>query len=394
MSEFLPTFTTLTSFSAAYTNITNYQVSLIGRYMSLLVSLDLSYCHRVSDAGVRSLVAPVAHVTSPPHHDDNDGHRFGQCKRLSRLLLSGSQLVTSDCVETVLLNLDHLSVIDFHDTAGVIYKLLSEGRLNKTLKLRSLYVGDTWHTWLTDTLPPVLSTCPAVSHVYIVLGAEMKYTRLLSLLDVEYLEELHVRVDSNDDDQQVETFSDVMTPVLTRHGETLVSINISEASQVSVSSLCQHCPRLTHLALLWNKSYRVDECSGGREWFPALKTLNIAVRDDIDGDNCSPVELSYHNWFQLLCSSQLKSVAVTQSRNLSDECLQNVATVNSFHHLEQLELTWCHEVSFDSLELLLEADNPLTSVKLIHCDNVTKRDVQKYQKKVEKWKWNVNLEWC
>ena len=351
--------------------------------MPKLASLDLSYCGQVSDHGLVSLVTG---------HDAQGGKddRFGQCQQLTRVMVTGCQLVSSHSIQTLLLTLHNLTVIDYPDTAGVLHHLVTEGLLDRTLRLRSLYLGEGCSN---ETLSLVLATCPTVTHVYTVLTDNMSPTSLLSLLDVKYLQELHVRSETdNDDDVICEPFCDVMTPVLARHGDTLVSINIAEVSHVSVGSLCQHCPNLLHLALLWNVSYRLTEEGVNREWFPRLRTVNIAIRDEGE-DNYYPAEMSFHNWLQILCSPSLQSISICQSRNLSDECIQTTLAQHSFEHLEHLELSGCHEVSFDGLEPLLEADNCIKRVKLLKCNLVTKRDIQNYQKRIKKWKWDLNLEW-
>jgi len=97
-------------------------------------------------------------------------------------------------------------------------------------------------------------------------------------------------------------------------------------------------------------------------------------------------EVPTQNLLQILRSPMLKSIKICASRNLTSECMENVLAFNELEYLELLELNKCHEISFDSLEILLEAENKLNHVRVLRCDQITKRDVQFYQMKCKKWK--------
>jgi len=384
ITKTLPSFTKLTSLSMSYSNVTDNQVSIIGLYMSNLTSLDVSFCTQVSDHGLLTLVLgqDVSGASDT---------RFGQCKKLSTLLVSGCQNVSSHSVTTLLLNLN-LSMFDFCDTVGVIHQLICDDKLNKTLLLKSLYCGE---SCTQESLPLVIGACPRVEHVFMVLNDQVTCQALYSLLDIKYLRELHIREESgtSGDDLDLVTLNDVLTPVLVNHGATLVSVNLAETKNIDVASLCSHCPNLVHLALHWNKSYVLDSNhSSRREWFPALKTVDLSFVEHND-DNYLPSELSFDHLLLILRSPLLKSIKICQSRNFTDQCFENIFSLNSLRHLEHLELTKCDEICFISLEILLEQENCLTNVKLVKCEQVTRRDIQSYQKKIKKWKWKLNLEW-
>ena len=343
--------------------------------MPQLTSLDLSYCTGVSDRGLKSLVLG---------QDSGGGSdaRFGQCQRLSRLLVSGCQNVTCDSVEMLILLLDRLSVLDYCDTVGVIHQIVDQQKIQKKLLLRSLYCGESCSS---ESLSLALSVCPHVEHVYVVLSQDVTCQSLLSLLDITCLHELHVRDETTWSDNDSLIFSDVMNPVLTKHGDTLVSINFAEVFHVDVAAICDTCPNLLHVALLWNKSYTISDISGQRQWFPKLKTVEYSV--------FQPNEMPPNNLLLILRSPHLKSLKIRQSCHLSDQIIEDTLSIHSFQYLENLELNKCHSLSFEGLEMLLEHENNIESVKLLECEQITKRDIQIYQKKLKKWKWSLNLEW-
>ena len=349
--------------------------------MAQLTSLDLSHCTQVSDKGVLTLVQAQDSSGSP----DN---RFGQCHKLSRVLVSGCQNISQVSVKVLLTQLRMLSVLDYSDTVGVIHQLILEDKLERQLNLKSLYCGETCSE---ESLALVTATCPHVEHVYVVLSDNVTCQTLMSLLDIKYLREIHVRDESWSDHGGV-TFSEVMSPVLTRHGATLVNINLAEVRHVDIGSICDTCPALVHLALHWNKSYVISNNSAQREWFPAMKTFEASFVNDNENVYW-PSEMSRDHLMMLLRSSMLQSVKICHSNNLDDVCMENVYNFSLFQHLQHLELDNCHEITFQCLEVLLEHENSLQSVKLLKCEQITKRDIQNYQRRIQKWKWDLDLVW-
>ena len=304
--------------------------------------------------------------------------------------------MTGFSVSQLLVSLDKLTVLDFPDTVGVIHSLVLDDKqsLDSILRLRSLHSGESCSD---QSLAVAVNLCPQVEYVYIVLGEFVTSSSCLSLLDVDFLRELHLRQDASYL-PGTGLLSEVLSPVLNRHGATLVSINLAELEVVDVSCLCNNCPSLVHLALMWNKSYISGETeetqTKRREWFPKLQTLDLA-NASFNDDNFEYLhtEVPTQNLLQILRSPVLKSIKICASRNLTSECMENVLAFNELEYLELLELNKCHEISFDSLEILLEAENKLNHVRVLRCDQITKRDVQFYQMKCKKWKWNVNIEW-
>ena len=73
----------------------------------------------VSDGGLLSLVLPQDHSgASDP--------RFGQCRGLARLLVSGCQTVTRFPCSELLVSLDKLTAFDYPDTVGVLNSLVMD----------------------------------------------------------------------------------------------------------------------------------------------------------------------------------------------------------------------------------------------------------------------------
>jgi len=382
LSNCLPNLSELTSLTLAHSSITNSLLSIVGLYCSKLTTLDLSYCRQVSDPGLQSVFLP----------QDSSGSadmRFGRCKLLSKLLVGGAQNVTSEAVQDALQHLHHLVVLDFHDSVGVVEQLVLEGVLDRKLLLRSLY---TQECRSCDSLALAVSVCPMVEHVYIVTSENIASTNLLSLLDLKQIQEIHV---SNELGLYSLPVQEQLGPVLQKHGETILSINLAEVEQVDVGLICNFCPNLTHLALLWNRSYLEHDPGKNkgfvRTFFSKLRTVNIAFVEQ-DEENLF-TEICTRDLSCILVSPNLKKVKMCHAQNLTDLLLSDILEERGFAKIEYLELTKCNEISFEGLERVLQCENCLTHAKFVKCEEITRRDFQSYQKKIKKWKWNMKIDW-
>eukprot|EP00092_Neocalanus_flemingeri_P039677 GFUD01043209.1.p1 GENE.GFUD01043209.1~~GFUD01043209.1.p1 ORF type:complete len:508 (-),score=130.51 GFUD01043209.1:39-1562(-) len=384
LSSCLPTLTKLTTMSLAHSSITDTLVSILGLYCPKLTSLDLSYCTQLSDNGLLSLLLPQdSHGTPDP--------RFGKCSLVSKLLVSGSQKISSIAISEAVQTLRHLTVLDYQDSVGVIEQLVLGGRLGRLLLLRSLYSLDSTSS---DSLALAVSVCPMVEHVYIVTSSSMTSTTLLSLLDLQQMREIHI---CNELGQYSLPVQEQLGPVLQKHGETLVSLNLAEVEQVEVKMICEFCPNLVHLALLWNKSY-ITQVPGKTRVeakmtvLTKLRTVDVSFLEP-DEDNLFS-EMCARDLTNILVSPSLSNLKLCQAQNLTDHVLSDILAESGFECLDYLELNNCNEISFDGLEQLLEEKNPLEHAKFVRCEEITRRDFQNYQKKVKKWKWNMKVEWA
>jgi len=384
LSSCLPTLTNLFSVSFAHSSITDSLVSILGLYCSKLTSLDLSYCTQLSDQGLLSLFSP----------QDSGGRqdtRFGQCRLLSRLLVSGSQNISSLSVSVAVQQLKQLVALDYHDSVGVVEQLvLGVAGLDRQLLLKSLYSMD---CTASDSLALAVSVCSMVEHVYIVTSATMTSSTLLSLLDLHQIREIHI---CNELGQYSLPVQEHLGPVLQKHGETLVSLNLAEVEQIDVEMLCDFCPSLVHLALLWNKSY-ISQVPGKtrnqfkRSFFPNLLTADIAYIEP-DQENLFS-EMCARDLCSVLLSPRLQSLKLCQAQHFTDLLFRDITADDGLQNVKYLELNKCNEISFEDLEPFLEDQNVLEHCKFVRCEEITKRDFQNYQKKVKKSKWNVKVEW-
>ena len=353
---------------------------MCGVYLSRLASLDLSYCRGVSDSGLLPLLL-ARDLSGAPDP------RFGQCRGLKRLKVGGCQDISPALsVRQALLSLPGLELLDHPETVSVIHSLDLQGSLATSLGLRSLHSG------LESSEESLAVACRAAvraEHVFTVLHPAQPPHCLLALLDLQTLRELHLREEYSGEGG--EALGPLLAPVLIRHGETLVSLNIAECGDLSLAVICSACPALIHLALLWNKNYLSSHSDS--QFFPALRTAVFAFRPEDDGENYVQRQMSSSDLSLVLGSSSLLSLKLGQSQHLTDQLFTTVYCSNPMENLQSLELDQCHNISLECLEPLLENHNSLENCSFIKCEQITRRDIQRYQKKVNKLKWNMNINW-
>ena len=121
--------------------------------------------------------------------------------------------------------------------------------------------------------------------------------------------------------------------------------------------------------------------------------LSQAFRPEDEGDNFVQRQLSSSELSLVLSSPSLVSLKLGQSHNLTDQLFTRLHCANTMENLQSLELDQCHHISMESLESLLETQNCLENCSFIRCEQITRRDVQKYQKMANKLKWNIKIHW-
>ena len=349
---------------------------MCGVYLARLSSLDISYCRCLTDRGLLPLlVAEDDTGTADP--------RFGQCRDLRRLVVAGSQNITASIsVRQALISLTRLALCDHPETVSVIEQLVVESCLSASLALRTLHSG---LESSEESLAVASLVSPQAEHVFLVLHPAQPPVSLLALQHLQTLRELHVRQESV---EPGEALGPLLGPVLSKHGETLISLNIAECQHISLPVICSTCPSLLHLVLLWNQNYLSSETD--RQFFPKLRTVELAFRPDDDGES----QMSSSDLSLVLSSPCLVSLKLGQAHHLTDQLFTRLySTSNSLENLVSLELDQCHHISMESLEPLLETQNCLENCSFIRCEHITRRDIQKYQKKVNKLKWNMKIHW-
>jgi len=379
LSASLPLLTRLTNLSFSKSSITDSLLSIVGLYCPLLTSLDISYCTAVSDQGLCTLFL----------NQDSSGQpitgRFGQCTLISSLLVSGSQGITDLGASQAILHLPHLAVFDYHNTVAVITSLVIFHGVER-LKLRVLHGSEEEE----QDLATAIDICPQMRHLHLLTHPALRNANVFQpLLKLSEMKELRVCNEAGLYCLPVLTH---LTPVISQHGQTLVSLNLAEVCQIDVGLLATLCPALVHLSLLWNSQY-LEGNSLPPNFFPKLRTAELSYREREDEEDM--LEPPQDHLAIILSSPMLSSLKLSNSANLTDHLLSNllISSNSCLQLLQLLHLTRCNEVTLDGLRPLLLAHNYLDTATFSKCEEIGLADFQEYQKKAKKMKWNIQLLW-
>jgi len=388
LSASLPQLTLLTVLSVSHSNVDDEGVGVVGVYCSHLLHLDISYTS-VSDRGFLTLFSPL-------DLSRKKNERFGKCQKIAKLSVAGSRITKEGALEA-LKKLSNLQVFDYENTIPLIKELCEEDPCI-SLKLKSLYSSpeELLHSAedsnKTDDLAIAVRACPDANHVYINTPNLVTAEYPLSLLDLPHLKELHIKNGS----LVHFPFLSFCCPVIERHGETLVSLHLAEIEEISVGLIRDSCPNLLHLVLLWNLSFVSYEFGKSRtpvvarNLFPKLLTAKLACKQTSEEDLFT--QILFEDLVSLIRSPQLKELQLNGCDNLSDLAWVE-AGESKLENLVVLELNACHNVTMEGLEEVIARKNCLEVLSLIKCEQLTRRDIQNYNKKVKRFKWKVQVNW-
>jgi len=390
-SSTLPELKLIRTLNASHTNIDDDVLGIVGVYCENLIELDISF----TSVGDRALIT----LFTPIDLNGNKNERFGKCQKLAKLSVAGCQKITYFGALQAIDNLANLQVFDYENSVLVINKLCQDQPCF-SFKLKSLYnspdSNDIPDIDAYNSLAIAIKACPDANHVYINVHDHLTVDVPLALLDLPHLKELHIK---NEEHIYSLPFFTSCSPVIERHGQTLVSINLAEIEEISVELIRNNCPNLFHLALLWNNSFiHEDEAEGkcrptviSRNFFPKLLTAKVACKEA--SEETLFTQIVHEDLVSLLRSPQLKELQLNGCENLSDLAWFEAGESNKLDNLVILELDKCHNVTMEGLEEIIGRNNCLEVLSLMKCEQITKRDIQNYNKKVKRLKWNVKVNW-
>ena len=345
-------------------------------YGEKLRELDLSYTS-IGDDAVQMLVLPF-----DLHQRRND--RYGKCLNLVKLNVIFTS-VSNSGAKILLKNLSQLAEIGYQNSLEPILELLQENPTRKFF-LKSIHSSSSDID--DDSLRAVINACPNVEYLYMATYPAMNCTSLLPLTETKLdLKEIHL---TNAYGVNSISIVDTLTPVLSQKGEGLASLTLLEVSEVNISLMAKLCPNMRHLSLQFNWSYtkvNTNHISVTKDDFLShLETLQILC--------CIPKPEEILPFYtpdsddlrRLLRSKNLQSIALSLCGNLTDNLMEEILDENPFPVLTELALETCHHIQFDALKPLLQSRNHLSKITLSRCQQMTRKDVDGYEKFLKKRK--------
>ena len=335
----------------------------------------------ITDSGVEGLCVSSAH-----EREDSDS-KLGLRRSFQKFCSHGSSITISG-IQMALENLTNLKMWDMA-TVQSLAKIHNENYLSKfseipKYSLNKLEVSP-HEDYIPKTLGLVVSMCPSVVEVKISTSERLTNGDLLSLLSLENLCILNIggylgcggRV----------TFAGGVTPILKTFGNSLKSLSLSSLSKVNIRIIAELCPNLHFLSLNSNFSYSTakleEECTNIE--LPILKQLEKLSLRAIDSKSTIPRE----NLILLLSSPSLVRIDIERCCSLDNDVLKEVARVQQFQNLEYLEISVCHNVTEDGMDVFLNTENPLKKMAIYFCRQLRKSDIDCWEDHASLNNWQI-----
>ncbi len=378
----IPSFACLKSLDLSHNKfVGDSHLAVVGVYAKCLEELNLNFTV-VSDAGLLCLFLPQ-------DEKGKEDSRYGVCERIAILKVEHTN-VDEVGASRALLSLPRMAHLGYHDSVGAVYSALQE-RPDRVFSISSL--SSTSAEITDDVLHACLQACPKISRLYLSTYSTMTPDSLLPLATgAKELSEIHL---TNSDGSCFFQMELCLLPVLMGHGETLLSVNLTEVAGVCATQLLSLCPNLQHLSLNHNVQY-VSSVDIGRK-SNKLRTLTILCHrpDGVDNDGVG-VSPSADDLLSLLFAPGLQKLALSNCQGFNDAVVEETARrCSRFTELCSLELDGCDNVSMELLNGILLSRNPLKKVRLTNCQDIHRKDVDAYKRRLVSMSLDkeVSVEW-
>lgn len=240
--------------------------------------------------------------------------------------------------------------------------------------------------YVPKTLRLVVSMCPSVTQVEINASERLTDGDLLSLLSLKNLSNLSISGDLRRGASI--TFAGGVTPILKAFGNSsLQSLSLYFLNKVNIRVISELCPNLHILSLKNNFSYstaKLEEKRTNME-LPILKQLEELSLCALDSKSTIPRE----NLILLLSAPSLVQVDIERCCSLDDDVLQEVARIQKFRNLEYLEVSLCHNVTEEGMDVFLNTENPLKKIAIYFCRQLSKSDIECWEDHASMNNWQI-----
>lgn len=390
--NFLPTFENLQVLDISNTSSGDSCLYVLGAYCKDLRELDVTSCP-VTDAGIKGLCLSI---------DDlgKEDKRLGQCKLIHKLMVSYTK-VTQKGIIIALENLPILKVFECCSSVQALAEMHLapyEDNIPDIKKYSLIDLHCTNESFCTPyksgSLGLASLLCSSVMKVRIVTQEGLTDIDLLGLLSLENLREFSL---GGGEECEI-TFDGGVAPILEAFGNSLTSLTLAELPCVNIRAITEYCPNLRFLFLVMNHSYTMAWPEEERRPFSPkpiktepilmkLESLHLVCVSHLLSTSVIPSE----SLPSLLSSPQLVHLYVKDCVTLTDEVLKKAA--NHFQNMEHLELEQCNSITKLGVDSVMNDSNPLRVIKLWECRSLSRQNVCDWNKKANKKKWQVSIEW-
>lgn len=372
-------------------------MKIIATSLSQLTHLDLFACP-VTSKGAEWLCG--------------DGEDFEPvCTNLIKLDISATEIDIPGCCAIIRAfpKLRHLSFADTIEAVAVLHsgkydrlKKRCENGLNNTESSSASMVftgGADQHQ--LQILHATALKCRHISPesvqvacVYCPYVREVYFYQHASNVSLNYLASLqHLAVLEVTSDQPGEvTFHEGLLPLLHARGEGMIGLGLYDIQDVDLGKVGTMCPSLQRLKIVsmfedgdFSSSFML--ASQMQTAFCHLRKLTIIIGTDITRLDREDMQ------HLLLNASLLEDCHMINVQCLTDDTLILALSRHGFQYLQEMQLEVCNSITSESLTQLVHSNNPLSSLSIKNCENVTYQDYQDLMSHVSQACLNLTINW-
>jgi hypothetical protein len=340
--------------------------------------LEFNACQNITDIGVKGL------CDGATRNLGSGGDGLGLPKSLLKL---GSILtsITHAGIQIILENFHSLQVWQ-EATVQNLTEIHKEVFLNQKLEfpkysLICLEISP-FASYIPKALGFVLSLCPSVIQVEINSYEGLTDSDLLDLLSLKNLRNFKMSGDYPSNGNV--TFGGGVTPILKAFGNSsLKELSLSKLSDVNILVITQLCPNLHSLVLSNCLSHSTAKLV--KEW---VKT-EPEVLKQLEKLRLYGSGIPREHLILLLSSPLLVLMHFIGCTTLNDDVLLKVAGIQTFSNLEKLVVDSCHNVTEKGIDIFMNAQNPLKKIALYRCDEISKSNVECWERQAKKNNWQL-----
>ena len=94
----------------------------------------------------------------------------------------------------------------------------------------------------------------------------------------------------------------------------------------------------------------------------------------------------------LLSSPALVKLTLNGLHELTDTLIERVLTQShGFPELKSVKLSFCHELTRQSIDLLLNCKSPITTINLVHCGKLSQENVREWKQMALSINWDLTI---
>lgn len=233
----------------------------------------------------------------------------------------------------------------------------------------------------------IVSVCPLLTRIVIDRMDCLTDKDLLSLIPLKHLRDLRIYNYPLKEHQLRITFDGGIVPLLKEVGSSMITFGVMFFDVGNIWTIVELCPNLIYLALNDRGRNPIPLPENGSNFFPVISKYSSLQKLEIFYGYYLTSEIL----FFLLSFPLLKIISVTICNALTDDILQKLVNCHRLQNLEELMLKDCDSVTKKGVDALMTHHNPLKSICISCCENLTHNDIADWEQQAHRKNWNIKF---